>query len=138
MAITNLTIIEDALREINVLNEVQSATAEQGTQGLRKLNQMAEMWKEDSLDVGWFRQSDTTADAPIPDYAEQPMTYGLAVMMAPKYGASISPELATVIGYSISTLRRKLIKEALDNVDMTHLPEGTGHWGHRYNIQTDF
>lgn len=138
MAITNLEIITDSLREINVLNEVQAPSAEQGAQSLRKLNQMMEMWKEDSLDVDWFKQTDTDADAPIPDYAEFPVTMGLCVMVAPQYGASISPELSTKIGYAVSALRRKLIKEMLDNVDMTHLPEGTGHWGHRYNIQTDF
>lgn len=138
MAITNRNLITDTLRELNVINEVQSASAEQGTQSLRKLNQMMEMWKEDSLDVGWFAQSSLTDNAPIPDYAEFAVTMGLCVMVAPQYGASISSELATKIGYAVSVLRRKLIKEMLDNVDMTHLPEGTGHWGHRYNINTDF
>ena len=40
MAITNLKVIEDALRDINVISEIDSASFEQGSYALRKLNQM--------------------------------------------------------------------------------------------------
>jgi hypothetical protein len=134
---TNAQIIDDALREINVLNEVQNASSEQGEQSLRKLNQMMELWKEDSLDVGWFEQADTTDTAPIPDYATTAVTLALAIRCASQYGATVSQELIATADYAISRLRRKLIKEKLDNTDMSHLPEGSGHWGNRYDITTD-
>ena len=137
MAITNLELITDALREINVINEVQSASAEQGTQCLKKLNQLMEIWKEDSLNIGWFKQTDTSADAPVPDYAETAVMLALGVRAAPQYGASISVEYAAALTMALKVLRRKLIVEGLDNTDMTHLPEGTGHWGSRYNITSD-
>jgi len=134
---TNLELITDALREINVINEVQTPTAEQGTQALRKLNQMLEEWKEDSLDLKWYKQSSTAATAPIPDFAETAVIMGLAIYCAPQYGASISVETAAKADNSITILRRKLITEKLDNADMTHLPIGSGHVVGTYDITTD-
>ena len=67
--LTNTQVITRALREINVINEVQAPTAEQGAQALSKLNSLMEAWKEDSLDVGYFEQSTTSDTCPIPDYA---------------------------------------------------------------------
>ena len=42
---TNSEIITDALREINVISEVDSASAEQGSTGLTKLNRMIALWR---------------------------------------------------------------------------------------------
>ena len=137
MAITNIQVITRALREINVINEVQSASAEQGVQALKKLNSLMEAWKEDSKDVGYFEQTSTTDTCPIPDYAENAVIYSLAVLLAPQYGTSISAELAAMQSHFVKILTRKLISENLDNTDMTHMPRGTGWWGNRYNITTD-
>ena len=137
MAITYLEVITRALREINVINEVQSASAEQGTQALQKLNSLMEAWKESSKDVGYFEQTSTTDTCPIPDYAEAAVIYSLAVILAPQYGTAVSGELAAMQSHFTKALTRKIIVEGLDNVDMTHLPRGTGWWGNRYNITTD-
>jgi len=135
---TNLEIIEDALRNINVISEVDTASAEQGTYGLRKLNQLMEMWKEDSIDVGWFAQSSTTDSAPIPDWAELAVVSALSVLLAPKYGATVSQELAAIVDNSINSVRRKLLAEKVDNADNSHLPRGQGWYGRQgYDIAND-
>ena len=133
---TTLDIIEDALREINVISEVDSASAEQGSYALRKLNQMMALWEERDIDnLGWYAQPDTTGTIPIPDYAELAVTTALAVAIAPKYGATVSPELAAVASSAFSTVQRKSISEKLTNADMSHMPLGDGHY--RYDIETD-
>ena len=124
---TNLEIIEDALRDINVISEIQSASAEQGAFGLRKLNQVMEASKEMSINFGWFSQTATTDTAPIPDWAEIGITAGLSIAMAPKYGASISPELAAIADTFTNLIIRKSLSEKLKNTDMSHLPVGTGN-----------
>ena len=134
---TNANVINRALREINVINEVQTATAEQGAQALEKLNSLMEAWKEDSLDVGYFRQNSTTDTCPIPDYAEGAVIHALALECAPQYGATISNETLAKVTYYMKILRRKIIVERQQNADMTHLPSGAGHFGSRYNITTD-
>ena len=132
---TNLTIIEDALRDINVISEIDSASAEQGQFCLRRLNQMMEMWKEEDIDIGWFSQTSTADTIPIPDWAELGVTSALAIACAPNYGASISAELAAIADVTVNTIKRKSLSEKLENADMSHLPAGAGR-GVRHNILT--
>jgi len=135
---TNLAIIEDALRDLNVISEIDDASPEQGAYGLRKLNQIMELLKEKDVDFGWFAQTLTTATAPIPDWAELPVTNLLSVAMAPKYGASVSAELASMVQSTANTMSRKMISEKLTNADMSHQPWGAGWTGnYRYDINSD-
>lgn len=133
---TNLEIIEDALRDINVIAETDSATAEQGSYALRKLNQLMGLWKLSDIDLGYFEQTSTSADCPIPDWSEGAVIASLAVILAPKYGASVSPELAAVADAAVNVVARTLINDKLTNTDMSHLPTGEGI-GSRYDIETD-
>jgi len=137
MAITTLAVIEAALRDINVIGSVDSAAPEQGTYGVQRLNQMMAVWKEDSIDVGYFSLEDTNGDCPIPEYAELAVISGLAIAMAGRYGATLSQENIAVADTSITTLKRKLISESLTNTDMTHLPRGTGKYWYGYDITND-
>ena len=137
MSYTVLKLINGALREINVIAENQNATDEQGSQCLEKLNELMEMWKEVGIDFGWFEQSDTAGNAPIPDYARTAARTNLAMLCASQFGASVSGELAAVADRSYNFLLSKAQREELDNVDMSHMPEGSGRFGNRYNIYTD-
>ena len=123
---TNLTIIEDALRDIGVISEIDSASAEQGKYCLRRLNQMMEASKENDVDLGWFSQTSTTATTPIPDWAELGITASLSIAIAPNYGATVSIETAAIADEFGSMIVRKSISEKLDNADMSHLPVGAG------------
>lgn len=134
---TNLVIIEDALRDIDVIAETQSATAEQGAYCLRRLNQMMELLKEKDVDIGWFAQTSTTATIPIPDWAELPITNALSLFIAPKYGASVSIELAALIDSTTRTLFNKMVGEKRRPTDLSHLPRGSGHIGTGSDIIND-
>lgn len=134
MAITNLEVIESALREINVIAEGDSASSTQGSKALLILNQMMESMKEDDVDVGYFAQATTTGNCPIPDWSHRAIIVLLAVYLAPGFSASISQELAMIVNAESNKLSRKLISEKLDNTDMSHMPIGTGHWGRGYDI----
>jgi len=138
MPTTNLDLINSALREINVIAENQDASPEQGKQCLRKLNAMLEMWREVDIDFGWFAQSSTAGTAPVPLYAEMAVWTNLAIACAPQYGATVSAELATVADSSYRFLLAKAQREKLDNADMSHMPQGSGHSGGKsYDIYTD-
>ena len=132
---TNLIIIEDALRDINVISEIDSASAEQGSFCLRRLNQMMEVWKEQDIDIGWFAQTSTADTIPIPDWAELGVTNSLSILCAPNYGASVSLELAAIADVAVGVILRKSLSEKLENADMSHLPIGAGR-GVRHNILT--
>jgi hypothetical protein len=99
---------------------------------------MMNVWRETKdLDLGWFDQSVTTGTMPTPDWAELAIVCGLAIACAAKYGASVSPELATVAQSSIGGVQTKLIVEKKKGVDLSYLPVGSGHYGRGNNILTD-
>ena len=137
MAYTNQNFIADALREINVINENGTVTAEQGEAALRRLNEFMANEQENSVRVPWFEQTDLTVAIPIPDYARQALRYAFAVYVAPSFSAPVTPLVLGLARKSLKQLKRKFIAEELDNTDMSHLSEGSGHWGNRYDIQTD-
>ncbi len=134
----NLVIINDALRDAGVISEVDSASAEQGSFCLRKLNQMMEVWREDGISIGYFAQGTTTDTIPIPDWAELGVTEALAIVIAPNYGASVSAEQIAIADTTVGMILRKSLVERQAGLDMNHLPAGAGNEGNlRRNILTD-
>ena len=138
MSLTNLQLIDDALRELNVISEVGTASAEQGAFALRRLNQMMDLWRETmDIDIGYFSQSSTSDTLPIPQWTYLAVTYGLAVSIASKYGATVSPELATNTNMAVSGVQTRCMVDKKKGVDMSYLPVGSGHYGRGNNILTD-
>jgi len=125
---TNLGIIEDALRELNVISEIDSASAEQGAHSLRALNRMLEAWTENGIDLGYFKQSSTADTIPIPEWAEDGVIAKLAVRIAPLYGATVSPELAVAATDSYRMIMRKSIVDKGQVSDMRYQPAGEGKY----------
>lgn len=135
---TILEVIEDSLRDLNIISEVDNASPEQGKYGLRKLNQMMNMWRETKdIDLGYFDQDATNGTIPIPDWSLLAVTSGLSIVIASKYGASVSPELAAVANASIGGVQTKLQVEKKRGVDLSYLPVGSGHHGRGNSILTD-
>ena len=125
---TNSTVIGDALRELGVISEVQTPSAEQGLHGLRKLNEMIETWRETAgVNIGYFAQTSTTADCPIPKWCEKGVKAGLAIELAPTYGASVSAELAKKYEDGYGAILRRVTVDKLTGADMSHMAPGTGY-----------
>jgi hypothetical protein len=124
---TNVTIIGDALLLLGVLAEGQSVPAEHGAIGLRALNQMLERWAVDSIELGYFAQDDTTAECPIPAWAEQGVTSKLAQRLTANYPAS---QLPAWVGNDeengFGTILRKMVTAAMKPANMSHMPAGAG------------
>jgi len=135
---TILQVIDDSLRELNIIAETDTASAEQGKFALRRLNQMMALWKTTKdIDLGYFDQTSTSSDIPVPDWALLAVTLGLAIAIASKYGATVSQELAMTAGSSIGGVQTKLMVENKRGVDLSYLPVGQGHYGRGNNILTD-
>lgn len=138
MTVPVLEIIEDALREINVISEVGSATNEQGKFALRKLNQMMDLWRETKdIDVGYFSLAETTETAAMPPWAVLAVTLSLAIACAPKYGKSVSIELASIAKDAVSGVQTRCILDRKRGVDLSYLPVGDGHIGRGHDIRND-
>lgn len=110
---TNAELITGALRLLGVLNEVQTASAEQGASGLLVLNQIMADWEADGVDIQYFEQSDLTANTPVPAHARAAVRYFLAFALAPEYGRSVSQEMLSAGNKFYSRLVRDAVNQAM-------------------------
>lgn len=133
---TNLQIITDALRSINVLDETETASAEQGTHCLRQLNQMMAEWEASDVVLGYFAQTSTADTCPIPDWAEGGVAGKLALRVAPDFGAQVSIPTAAKADLGYSMILRTLLNLKLKGVNLNHLPAGSGKFGTGFDILT--
>ena len=123
---TNLEIITDALRAINVLDETETASAEQGVYCLRQLNQMLAAWEVDDIALGYFAQTSTAVTCPIPDWAEVGVTNKLGIRVSSQYAAQVPPGIAFSAEEGYQTILRTTINMKLKGLDMTHMAMGLG------------
>jgi hypothetical protein len=122
---TNAQIIEDSLRLIGVIAETQPASAEQGSNALRKLNQLMETWAVDGVEVGYFAQTSTTATCPIPAWAERGVTARLAKALLADYpSAQLSADLLDDEQNGVATIRRVVHYQNREPLDMSHIGLG--------------
>jgi hypothetical protein len=122
---TNVKIIEDSLRAIGVIAETQAASAEQGSNALRKLNQLMETWAVDGVEVGYFAQTSTTATCPIPAWAERGVTARLSKALLADYPSSqLSADLLDDDQNGVNAIRRIVIYQNREPLDMSHIGLG--------------
>lgn len=134
--IANADLIADSLRELGVINEVQTPSAEQGAFGLRRLNQVMAQLKADELEFGFFPQTSMSDTCPIPDFAELCITCLLAVAQAPNYGKTVTPELAAMLSSAWDTVLSNLVAQQLPQATVVNRPNGAGWYRRRSRILT--
>lgn len=136
MTAQNLEIIQYALLKCNVIDENSSPSAEQGVTGLNVLNDMLLNEQRDGLRLGWFKQTNLAANAPLRDEDIYGVKMLLTRALAAHYGIVLEPPLADFPGMpdsgEIAKAHRQLIKRSLAFVeaDLGELsrPQG-GPWG---------
>lgn len=129
---TNVEVFTAALRKLYVLNEIQTASAEQAAKCLESLNNMMETWLEaNDIELGYYAQTmaDLSTNCPVQPYSLKGVIASLAVGVAADFGASVSTELATEYtdGYA-SICKRAVIKKMRES-DMSHLPRNRARRG---------
>ncbi len=133
-------MITAALLELGRLGQGQTANAWQGKIGLEVYNGMMAQYFVDNLDFNHFEVplSDINETAPVPEYAREGLISVLAVKLAPRMRAPVSLELAAKAKTGDAAFATALIHQQLDNADMSHLPQGSGHkHDYQYDIDTD-
>lgn len=106
-----LELITDAFRLRNVIDENEAASPEQAKGALRKLNQMAAVWKANGIDIQYVAADDLNATLTIPDWAEQGVTGQLAITLAA--GGTITPELDKMARDGWAAIQNMTIGKAL-------------------------
>lgn len=119
---TNSKVIEKALRLVGVLQEGETPSAEQGEDGMETMNDLFMEWDGDGIDIGFFPQTDLTADNPIYTDTMLAATYNLALALAAEYRIEPPPTVVIIASKGYSRLLRDSINGQMKEAEMDHLP----------------
>lgn len=120
MSITALEMIADALRLVNIIDEIKAPSAEQGVNGLRSMNQMLADWEREGIRLGWHVVLSVNDTLPIEEADERGVKYALACEYAGEYGIEPSAKVQEIADATYA----RLAKGALETVvaDLSGLP----------------
>jgi hypothetical protein len=134
--VTNLELITDSYREIGVITPFQNPSAEHAALGLRKLNQLMGMLYRETIDLGYFPQTDVNDECPLDDADCNAVMPMLAMSLSVNFPAAEIPP--TLPGMAIAN-RESLLREAVianaQEASLTNIPLGSARCG-TYNINT--
>jgi hypothetical protein len=126
---TNQEIITFAYQKIGVVDETASPSAEQLQTALTVLNDYLLNEAADGMRLGWYKQTNVAANAPLKDSDVHGVKMLLAMQLATHYGISIQDP---VLLQEITTAKTQLVKRSLQymEADFSELsrPQG-GPWG---------
>lgn len=126
MPTSNADIIRDALGLIGVLEETETASAEQGEHGLRVLNDTLSDWDADGVDLQWYEQTELAAEPPLPRSSILAVKHYLAMALAPYYGREISPEFRILASQYYARLVRESVAPKMRPTDLSGMTKGEG------------
>ena len=103
-------IIDDAFREIGVLEKGENADADEIQDGLRALNRMLNSWRLSGIDLEYLTETSVSDDIPYPPEDEGPIVYNLALRLAGQFGVKVSQETAAYAGEGYRQIQNKYLK----------------------------
>jgi hypothetical protein len=129
---TNLDIVKGAYLHLGTVDENQQPSARLGLLGLISLNEMLATLGPDGIRLGWYTQTDLSAEAPIPGASVGDVKYLLAKYVSTKVGRRLDPVEDSVLIDQINAAETRLRRTSLlfGESDLGELqrPEG-GPWG---------
>lgn len=123
-----IDIITDVLRDICVIDENESPSAEQGIKSLHKLNEMLADAQADGLALGWYpiADADIATNAPLRDEDIRAVQACLALELCPSFGMEPAQQVKENAGDAYAKLCKRYINYFQS--DLTFLPGGDA-WG---------
>jgi hypothetical protein len=115
-------IIEASLRLLNVIDEEETPSAEQGIKTLHILNDLMADMRSDGIDLGWYpiADADITADAPLAKEDIRAVKLCLAIEAAPHFGVEPLQTLKDRYEEAYAKLAKRAIKTV--EADLSGLP----------------
>ena len=132
---TNLELITDALRELGVVTPFQSPSAEYAEISLRKLNQLMDLLYRDTIDLGYFPQTDVNDTCPMEDSDCNAVMPLLAMSLQVVFpAAEVPPTLPGIAENNRVQLLREAVIENAEVANLSNMPLGSARSD--YNILT--
>lgn len=123
------TFVKGSLELIQVINPSQPVKAADMETGIAVLNQMMRRNEANGLALGWQPVESPQDVMPIPDEAEMPLQYQLAISLCPRYGVEPMAMVAAV-GASLMNdlLRDQMVATPIQPILDCPTPDG---WSNR-------
>ncbi len=133
-----LDIITESLRDIGVISEVATPSAEQGAIAVTKLNELMASLEEDGIDFGWPQIASTTDTVVIPLAHRATIKALLAIRLAPMYaGSSVPAVVASIADSGYTRLLGQAVSAQIERSQSDTLPLGQNSLTD-YNIQNGY
>jgi hypothetical protein len=131
---TAIELINSALRLSNVIDENETASAEQGVQGLQSLNDLMGQWDRDGIRLGWSTVAELDDDVPIDPQDRRAVRFNFAVELSGEYGLEPSAWVAKTANETYAALAKAhalIVESSLDS-----LPREQGYYADGGAIET--
>jgi hypothetical protein len=125
--------ITDVLRQLTVISEIDTPSAEQGQDAVTKLNELMASLAEDEIKLGYNPKATTAEDIVLPDGQVSTIKAMLGVRLAEGYGLPVPQIMAAFAesGY------KRLLRQSLNASMRPTKPDCPTAFGGSYNILTD-
>lgn len=133
---TVLEIVTDSLRQIGVIGQTKTPSAEQGADAVAKLNDLMQSLQEDEIDLGWGVKASTASTYVLPLGLVEGIKAMLAMKLAGTYGVEPPAVTSALAAAAYRRMLGQAIHAAMNTKRMTVLPQGSGQRGVS-RIETD-
>jgi hypothetical protein len=123
---TALEMITRALRLANVVDEIDTPSAEQGEQGLDALNDLMGQWDRDGIKLGWEVVADLSDTIPLDLQDQRAVRFNLAIELAGEYGIDPLPRVQLIAKQTYDSLAKAHQPVVACSLDQLPRPAGYG------------
>ncbi len=120
MSITALTMVTDALRLANLIDQIQAPSAEQSTSALRTMNQLLADWETDGIRLGWRTITALSDTLPLDESDERGVKYNLAVELCGEYGIPADDIVVAIANTTFTRFAKSSAQQVV--ADLSGLP----------------
>ncbi len=106
---TALTLINDALNDLEVKSAEVDLTTDEIATGIRYLNRLMVTFAAGGLNVGFTKVVNQTDESGIPDWFEDAVVTHLAIRLAPSFGVQINPAIVVAAKAAISLATKRIV-----------------------------
>lgn len=125
-----LDIVTDAARIVNLIDETQQLSAEQGQMALVALNDLMADYFEDGIELGWYPQTDLSVIAPLAstDVRCVKLCFGKELAMRAGLTQTLPEDLKQEMADAYEKLAKRTIEYFESDMSNLPVPQGT-FWG---------
>lgn len=119
-----ITLVNDALGLLRITDPNEAPEPEDASTAIRALNMMMESWEIQGLSLGWRNIGGPQDEMNLPKWAEECVTYNLAIRLRPHYGVPLEPDIVSMADVLRSAVTTKIESGKLCRLTYEDYPDG--------------